>query len=276
MQSAVISDLHLGPGDATERCVHRDETLLRWLDELEANHERIVLLGDIWETLTDPTRPGSSARMLSCARQAHARIAERFEKPMYEHLCGNHDRVAQETGAREQWTHRAGGDRYLFVHGDILDNSNETRWLSTVGVYLGGWLLRAGLERTFSAFEQYAHRRVDNAPAALHVASGSSMPDAGHTAYRLAALELAQTTGADIIVAGHTHRACRLYTDTGVYLNSGSVLNHEVSWLSLDTARGHSELYRRVLTDPSEPCLRQEARARRPRSTTPVPQLALL
>jgi hypothetical protein len=102
------------------------------------------------------------------------------------------------------------------------------------------------------------------------------MPDAGHTAYRLAALELAQTTGADIIVTGHTHRACRLYTDTGVYLNSGSVLNHEVSWLSLDTARGHSELYRRVLTDPSEPCLRQEARARRPRSITPVPQLALL
>jgi UDP-2,3-diacylglucosamine pyrophosphatase LpxH len=102
MQIAVISDLHLGPGDATERCVHRDETLLRWLDELEANHERIVLLGDIWETLTDPARPGSSARMLSCARQAHARIAERFEKPMYEHLCGNHDRVAHETGAREQ------------------------------------------------------------------------------------------------------------------------------------------------------------------------------
>ena len=263
MQIAVISDLHLGPGDATERCVHRDETLLRWLAELEANHERIVLLGDVWETLTDPTRPGSSTRMLYRARRAHARIAERFEKPMYEHLCGNHDRVAQQTGAREQWTHQAGGDRYLFVHGDILDNSNKTRWLSTVGVYLGGWLLRAGLERTFSAFEQYAHRRVDNAPDKRSVGSGSTLAEAGHTAYRIAALELAQSAGADVIVTGHTHRACQVHTDSGAYLNSGSVLNHEVSWLSLDTARGHSELHRRVLTDPSEPCLRQEARARR-------------
>lgn len=41
------------------------------------------------------------------------------------------------------------------------------------------------------------------------------------------------------------------------------MLNHEVSWLSLDTSCGHSELHRRVLTDPFEPCLRQKARARR-------------
>jgi hypothetical protein len=46
------------------------------------------------------------------------------------------------------------------------------------------------------------------------------------------------------------------------------MLNHEVSWLSLDTSCGHSELHRRVLTDPFEPCLRREARARRKHLTS--------
>jgi UDP-2,3-diacylglucosamine pyrophosphatase LpxH len=263
MRIAVISDLHLGAGDAAERCVHRDETLLSWLDELEASHERILLLGDIWETLTDPTRPGASRRMLDRARRAHASLAGRFERPAYIHFCGNHDPVTREYGAREQlvWDH--GGDRYLFVHGDVLDSSVETQWLCTAGVYLGGWLLRMGWENAFMAFEDYAARSVDQ-PAAPASGFGMSAPSRAHlhTPYRQAALDLARSMGADVIVTGHTHKASVHATGSGLYLNSGSVLNHEVTWLSLDTAHGRSELHRRVLTDPNAPCLREHARRR--------------
>ena len=52
MNIAVISDLHLGSDDATDSFGHDDAEFLRFLGFLEGNFERIVLLGDIWETLT--------------------------------------------------------------------------------------------------------------------------------------------------------------------------------------------------------------------------------
>ena len=76
-RSIFISDLHLGLGDRTDGFGHEDGAFLRFLRHLEANFERIVLLGDIWETLTGP-RWGDAAASLSAARAAHPEIARRF------------------------------------------------------------------------------------------------------------------------------------------------------------------------------------------------------
>ena len=69
MKIAVISDLHLGRGDAADLFGHDDAEFLRFLDFLEGNFERIVLLGDIFETLTCP-RPLAQRRELVAAREA--------------------------------------------------------------------------------------------------------------------------------------------------------------------------------------------------------------
>src|SRR5690242_3497775 len=97
MQLAVISDLHLGPGDKSDLFQHEDGRFLEFLSFLESNFERIVLLGDIWETLT-PEWPGDPEEALRRSRIAHPEIARRFQRPAYTYVHGNHDIV---TGAVE-------------------------------------------------------------------------------------------------------------------------------------------------------------------------------
>ena len=61
MEIAVISDLHLGTGGAADGFGHDDAEFLRFLSFLERNFERVILLGDIWETLQS-RRLGSAPR----------------------------------------------------------------------------------------------------------------------------------------------------------------------------------------------------------------------
>ena len=93
MEIAVISDLHLGPGGAADGFGHDDSDFIRFLAFLEANFERIVLLGDIWETLTG-SLPGDPRAELLAARLAHPEIARRLSRPVYTYIHGNHDLVA--------------------------------------------------------------------------------------------------------------------------------------------------------------------------------------
>ena len=79
MKLAVISDLHLGAGDLADGFGHDDGEFLRFLKYLENNFERIVLLGDIWETLQS-RRLGGMRQELLLAREAHPQIAARFER----------------------------------------------------------------------------------------------------------------------------------------------------------------------------------------------------
>src|SRR6267154_2176348 len=80
MKLAVISDLHLGAGDLADGFGHDDGEFLRFLSFLENNFERVILLGDIWETLQS-RRLGSVREELTLARLAHPEIAQRFELP---------------------------------------------------------------------------------------------------------------------------------------------------------------------------------------------------
>ena len=78
MKLAVISDLHLGAGDLADGFGHDDGDFLRFLTFLERNFERVILLGDIWETLQS-RRLGSAREELLLARATHPEIARRFE-----------------------------------------------------------------------------------------------------------------------------------------------------------------------------------------------------
>ena len=117
MEIAVISDLHLGSGGPTDLFGHDDHEFLRFLNFLEDNFERIVLLGDVWETLTGKAF-GDPARELALAREHHPEIARRFERPRYTYVHGNHDLIARDVlRAPEQLTLNADGVRLVFSHG---------------------------------------------------------------------------------------------------------------------------------------------------------------
>src|SRR4051794_31587370 len=121
MQLAVISDLHLGRRGPTDGFGHDDADFLRFLSFLERHFEQIVLLGDVWETLTG-TLPGHAADELAAAQASHPEITARFRRRKYRHVHGNHDIVARDVdGVPEELVVRADGVRLLFTHGHQSD-----------------------------------------------------------------------------------------------------------------------------------------------------------
>jgi predicted phosphodiesterase len=231
MRIAVISDLHLGSGDAADQFGHKDDRFLRFLKFLEDNFERIVLLGDIWETLTPPV-PVGPLQALRAARNAHPGIAERFEQRQYHYVHGNHDLIAHRAlGAPEDLVFSDRGTRILFTHGhhhDLL--IRRARWLSELGVWLGGWLLRWRMG--------WIHQAVDR----LEMWLGGVENPRGCSFQRWA-VSLAKAREADIVVTGHTHVSVRAQHTGALFLNSGSCSGGRFSFLALDTGAGSYDVH---------------------------------
>lgn len=233
MELAVISDLHLGRGDAADRFAHDDADFLRYLNDLEAHHERIVLLGDIWETIASPVFGRPHEQLRDCMR-AHPRIAERFATDRYVYVYGNHDTVAGKLlGARPEWELRLGGQRILFTHGHEYDWVMR-RWphLERFGVWLGYWMMRWGFEGLFKAAEC--------ADKMLRAASS----DPGTCPFQRWAVHLAARRSADIIVTGHTHLAARAEHGDHLFLNSGHCTGRNLSFIHMNTRTSRYDLVR--------------------------------
>jgi len=231
MQIAVISDLHLGPGDGSDSFGHDDATFERFLQRLEANFDRVVLLGDIWETLTSE-RPYAPVEGLRRAKEAHPNLARRFEKDKYLYVHGNHDWVARRIDrAPAELIIDNGGPRILFTHGhhhDLL--IRRARWLSECLVWLGGWAKRLNLSAIY---------RIG-----YHVDTWLSQPS-GHLtldSFQRWALALAGQRSADVVVTGHTHIAHRNEHQGRIYLNSGSCSEGALSYLAIDTTHSRYEV----------------------------------
>jgi predicted phosphodiesterase len=228
MNIAVISDLHLGPGDRSDVFRHEETRFLGFLSFLEANFERVVLLGDIWETLT-ATWPRSPKAALRAAREAHPEIARRFERPKYTYVHGNHDIIAglvERVPDELTLVHR--GTRILFTHGhhhDLL--IRKARWISELGVWLGGWILRLGLTSVYRMFD-----------TADRIRSGIKT-EPGRCTFQRWAVSLAAERSADVVVTGHTHVPLRAEHPRALFLNSGSCADQKFSFLSLDVGRGN-------------------------------------
>lgn len=227
MQIAVISDLHLGPGGALDEFGHDDSDFLRFLTFLEQNFERVVLLGDIWETLTGAL-PGSAATELEAARRTHHEIAARFRTERYTYLHGNHDMIAGAIdGAPDELYVEADGMRLLFSHGHQGDPLVvRRRLLAELGIWLGGWIRRLGLAplyRLCSAIDGFR---------------GGASPDSSRCAFQREWVGLARKRQADIIVTGHTHIPTRGDHGTELFLNSGSCSEGRFNFASIDTKRG--------------------------------------
>lgn len=224
MQIAVISDLHLGPGDSSDCFGHEDAAFDRFLRRLESDFDHIVLLGDIWETLTSE-RPYSPVEGLRRAKEAHPRLAQRFEKEKYIYVHGNHDLIARKVAsAPAEVLMDCGDQRLLFTHGHHHDwLIRRARWVSECGVWLGGWAQRlrmAALYRVGYSIEAWFSRP----------GIGPSLDS-----FQRWALGLANERGADVVVTGHTHVSQRQEHGGVIYLNSGSCSQGAFSYLAMDT-----------------------------------------
>lgn len=230
MQIAVISDIHLGSGGPTDLFGHDDADFLRFLRFLEGQFERIVLLGDIWETLTTCSF-GQAESELRRAQAFHKEIHARFLDPKYSYVFGNHDHVAERLdGAKSELKLEVDGVRLFFGHGHYGDPlCQKAKFVSELGVWLGGWLRRLGLGAIYSYFAELEHLR--------------SAPKGASCAVREWAIQKAGQLGADVVVTGHTHQSIRAETDNCLFLNSGSCSGGEISFLSLDTKRGDYHIH---------------------------------
>lgn len=238
MQIAVLSDLHLGAKDPLDRFARGDEAetrLVRFLAELEADVDRVVLCGDVFETLRGPL-PGPSHLELTRAMEAYPEIARRVvDDPRYVLVQGNHDVIAGERlGAPEFHRERDHGLELLFFHGHQLDRlARGHAPLSRLGVWAGGLLERFGLPVT---------HRVDAKRGQAYAEPDA--PDGDPRVREVAAAALGRKMGADVVVNGHTHNLVRRELNDVVYLNSGTCLTGRREAVVIDTAGPRFETVR--------------------------------
>lgn len=228
MKVAVISDLHLGNGGAVDTFGHDDAEFLSFLTFLERNFERVVLLGDVYETLTCASPFGQAEEFKRC-RAAHSEISKRFEKDQYTFIHGNHDAVAANmVGAGSQMRLNVDGKRLLFTHGHGFDFVERyASWFNVAGVWLGGWLCRLGLEPIMRAFDKFDHWQR------------GAQVDPRKCKFQKWAVDLARRQDVDVIVTGHTHQGVVAEHGDKMFLNSGSCAEGQYSFLSIDTRSGH-------------------------------------
>jgi UDP-2,3-diacylglucosamine pyrophosphatase LpxH len=150
MRIAAISDFHIGATALTDTFGHAEDAFLRWLDRLEARHDRIVLLGDIYQT-DHSLVPGKKAaiRLLERARERLAAFTRRTSEAQYLWVHGNHDPVTAEVlGAKNRVILGEPGSRALFTHGDDYDPViRSIPRLSAAGTWFAGRTRALGLRR---------------------------------------------------------------------------------------------------------------------------------
>lgn len=224
MQVAVISDLHLGAGDSADLFGHDDTDFIGFLTFLESNFEKVILLGDIWETLTATTNSGQIAALRS-AQAAHREIHARFLRPKYTYVHGNHDLVAGKAdGALDEYSLEVDGVRMLFSHGHQGDElCSRRRPMVEWSVWAGAWLRRLGLQFVYAYLAHLESTRL--------VTTGGCR-------VRAWALGQAAHRSVDLVVTGHTHQPVKDEDGGRLFLNSGACARGRISFLSLDTSRG--------------------------------------
>ena len=233
MKIAVISDLHVGPADRTNVFGHTSLEFTRFLRFLESSFERIVLLGDVWETLTSP-RFGRPKEGLRAAREAHQELAARFEGSRYHYVHGNHDIVAASAdGAPEELVLEADGVRILFTHGHQHDAliRYARRW-TEFNVWIGGWIRRYGFEAVHEFMCRLDERRL------------RTKSDPLACSFQRWAVRRARRREADVVVTGHTHQLTRGEHGDRVFLNSGSCAKGKLAYAAIDTKRGEYSVHR--------------------------------
>lgn len=234
MKIAALSDFHIGARAGGDEFRHAEADFLAYLDRLEAGHDRIVLVGDIWQT-EHALLPGrrAAARQLAQAQARVPALARRLRGPQYAYLHGNHDAVAgTELGAPERLRLAADGFAAVFIHGHQFDPIFARAYAAArAATWFTGRLRRVGLRPLAQWFEgrdvALKHRRFGHARGP----------------YAAGARALLREHAADLVVMGHTHVPQLHALPEGRVVNTGSCSRGRYMHVTIDTAARSVELH---------------------------------
>lgn len=228
MRIAALSDFHIGARRHTDGFRHDLARFERFLDRLEAEHDRVVLLGDIYQTDHAPWPTARAAgRMLARAQRRLPTLAERFAAPPYVYVHGNHDAIAGPALGCPERIRLPGRFPVLLTHGHQFDPiAVRTPKLADLGTWTTGRLRAAGLRPLAGWLE---HRDVAIKDRRFRGPRGP---------YAAGAERLAREHDAPIVVMGHTHCPSITPLAGGVLVNTGTCSGGRTMWASVDTERG--------------------------------------
>jgi len=233
MRIAALSDFHIGASARQDSFQHPAEEFVTFLDRLEAEYDRIVLVGDLYQAQHGwLVGRRAATRQFRLARGRAAWLGERLGREGYAYVSGNHDDIAQtEAGAVPSLQVEADGLSVFFIHGHQFDPllrniypvTRATTWISGRVRWLGMNALAEWLEREDIRIKQDRFR-------------GPAGP------YARAARTLLREHRADIVVMGHTHVADRVELPEGLMVNTGSCSRGKRMYVSIDTAARSADL----------------------------------
>jgi predicted phosphodiesterase len=220
MRIASFGDLHLGHTSVLDKFRGKEEDLLRFDDHLSRTHDRIILMGDIYQT-DYGIYPGSRSDVLEAILKRYSRIFKRWGSPRYNSVFGNHDLITQKLlGTLKQIIINKDGWRIWLIHGHQFDPFIRKKGhLPFFVTWLIGGMRRKGLRRLADFLEgplydfgQRVFRRLDMA-ARKALISGKN----------------------NIIVMGHSHQMTCQPLEKGIYVNSGACSCDFMRYVSIDT-----------------------------------------
>jgi predicted phosphodiesterase len=221
MRIATFGDLHLGHTPVLDKFRGKEEDLLRFDDHLSSTHDRIILMGDIYQT-DYGVYPGSRSDVLEAILKRYSRIFRRWESPHYESVFGNHDMITQKLlGTSKQISINKDGWRIWLIHGHQFDPFIRKKGqLPFFGTWLIGGIRRKGLGRLADFLE-------------------GPLYDVGQRIFQrldMAARKALINEKYNIIVMGHSHQMTCLPIEKGIYVNSGACSCDFMRYVSIDTA----------------------------------------
>ena len=222
MRIATFGDLHLGHTRALDKFLGEEDRLLRFDDHLRQTHDRVILVGDIYQT-DYGSYPGSRSDVLEAILKRYSRIARRWNAGHHSILYGNHDVITQKLMGSLKQIHLSADNWNVWLsHGHQFDPliGDKRRRLPFVVTWMIGGLRRMGL----SCFANFLEGRLYNAGQRVSKA-----------------LELAAALALDrgrnnVIVMGHCHQVACVTAGRGVYANSGACLPDSMRYVSIDTS----------------------------------------
>jgi len=225
----VISDLHLGRGDRTDRFGHSVSRFHRFLDFLERGADTVVLLGDVLDTHHGLV-PFDYFREVRKITGTYPGLVERLLSGKYPLVHGNHDDcLARLPGVKERIIYDADGQRVLLMHGHQFDRLIRLAPNTCAAFnWLAGRLEAAGMKGPLAMLD-----KIDD------LANGLTRDRS--EIYREQAVASARSAGATIIVMGHLHRQDLHRADGVTYVNTGSCLGGRFQYAAIDTASGTAE-----------------------------------
>jgi predicted phosphodiesterase len=236
---AIFSDLHLGPGPSN-RCTASRGELHELLDRLEANSDRVLVGGDLFD-LDRPKLPGGWRAVLDGVREQFPDFMRRLEG--YEWIFGNHDGQLCRLGVPEEREYLSDGMHILALHGHQWDMPlKKLPALAPTANFVAGWLHRSGLRGVASA--------LGAAPLLIDRVLNTGAPTSpGPDRSLLGARDLIARQDLDLLACGHSHQlklvsSPRGSGPRGLFVNTGSLCRGFIDSVIIDTDQAHVRAFR--------------------------------